>query len=588
VTSIAAPAHQYVGGVATVTGTGPFTDLVPAETRQAWSQRGWYADEDLYALFARQAARTPDRDAVIDEHGTTSYAELDRTVRRLAVGLGALGVRPGDVVGVQLPNRALSCAIDLAVASLGAIAMPYPVGRGDRDIRNLLGRAGAVLAIAATAHGDYPCARRTLELADQLPALRSVIAVGRHPAPGCIPLSLVLAADPGEFRHQWPDPNGAARILVSSGSEAEPKMVAYSHNALAGGRGRILADLREPGAEFRALFLVPLGTAFGSYGTAATLAANGGTMLLLPRFDPSSALRLIDRGRPSHVLGVPTMLRKILDHPAVAETDLGSVRAAVLGGSTLDAIMAARIRATMQCAVINLYGSADGVSSHTRLDDPPERDTSSGRPDHSICQLRLVDDELGPVPAGQVGEIVGLGPMTPMGYVDAPELDARYRLPGGWVCSGDLGRLDADGYLHIVGRRKDVIIRGGANVSPAEVEALLLTHPAIIDAACVAVPDPTYGERMCCCIAGTEPLTLAKLCRYLSERGLEPRKLPEHHLLLPALPVNAAGKIDRRTLQQLAAQQFAARAAVAVEAEPPVSRARCGDGPGGSAGRHPG
>jgi non-ribosomal peptide synthetase component E (peptide arylation enzyme) len=165
-----------------------------------------------------------------------------------------------------------------------------------------------------------------------------------------------------------------------------------------------------------------------------------------------------------------------------------------------------------------------------------------------------VDENLRPVSTGAVGEIIGLGPMNPMGYLAAPELNQRYRLPGGWVRSGDLARLDPDGYLTLVGRRKDVIIRGGANISPAEVEALLLTHPAVADVACVAVPDPTYGERMCCCVASAEQLTLDQLCRHLRLQGLEPRKFPERLLLLPSLPIGAAGKVDRRALQTMAAE----------------------------------
>jgi non-ribosomal peptide synthetase component E (peptide arylation enzyme) len=530
-----------------------FVDLVPAATRRLWSSRGWYPDEDLYSLFARHVARDPHRAAVIDTGGETSYGELDRLVRQLAVGLAALGVRAGDVVGVQLPNSRLSCAIDLAVAALGAVVLPFPVGRGDRDILSLLGRAQVRVGIAATDYRGFPCARRTLELADRLPALRAVVAVGEQVPAGCVPIGLLLASDSGEFRHQWPEPNGPARVLVSSGSEAEPKMVVYSHNTLAGARGRIVRDFRGAGPDFRAFFLVPLGSAFGGYGTPATICGNGGTMVVAPRFDPAEALGLIESAAATHLLGVPTMMRRLLELPALGNTELSSLRAVVLGGSALDRGTIDRVRASMGCAVINLYGSADGVTSHIQLDDPSDRTVTAGRPDPAVCQIRLVDEQLRTVPVGTVGEIIGHGPSTPMSYLAAPELNTEYRLPGGWVRSGDLGRFDADGYLMVVGRRKDVVIRGGANISPAEVESLLLAHPAISDVACVAVPDPVYGERMCCCVASRSELTLAELCDYLRGRGLEPRKLPERLLLLPRLPIGAAGKVDRRALQQQAA-----------------------------------
>lgn len=283
---------------AAVSPTALAHDLVPPATRRAWAARGWYADEDLYTLFARHTARDPHRLAVLDADGRTDYAELDLTARRLACGLGALGIVRGDVVGVQVYNGRLACALDLALAAVGAVALPYPVGRGDHDIISLLRRSGAVAAVAATSYGDYPAAQRTLELAQQIGTLRTVVAVGPNPPAGTVPIDLLLNCDPTHFHPAWPDPDGPARILVSSGTEAEPKMVLYSHNALAGGRGRFLGGLRLPGGDLRTFFLTPLASAFGSSGTAATLAANGGTLVLRPRFDPVAALRAIEQDRP--------------------------------------------------------------------------------------------------------------------------------------------------------------------------------------------------------------------------------------------------------------------------------------------------
>lgn len=540
------------------TTTERWSDLVPAETRRGWAECGWYADQDLYALFARRAAEHPDRVAVIDANGQVDYAELDRLVLALAAGLRALGVTAGEVVGIQLPNDRISCAVELAVAAIGATALPFPVGRGERDIVGLLGRAGACVAVSATSYGGFPCAGTTLEHAARIPTLRAVVAVGEQAPMGCVPLELLLAARPDESASARPDPNGPARILVSSGSEAEPKMIVYSHNALAGGRGGFIKALAHDTHAPRVMFLVPLGSAFGSSATSAVLTANGGTLIVAPRFDPAVALRMIAQARPTHVMAVPTMLRKMLAEPTAADTDFSSVEAFVLGGSSLDAATAAQIVARTGRHVVNLYGSADGVNSHTAAADPIELVTSAGRPNPAVAEIRVVDDELHQVETGKVGEIIALGPMTPMRYVDAPELDARYRLPGGWVRTGDLGTYDAEGYLRIVGRRKDVIIRGGANISPAEVEALLFTHPAVLDAACVAVPDPEYGERMCACIASRGAPTLAELCRFLEKQGLERHKLPERLLVLASLPVGPTGKVDRLALQ-LSARQLSAR-----------------------------
>ncbi|MBB5852290.1 AMP-binding protein [Amycolatopsis umgeniensis] len=530
--------------------TPVYRDLVPADVRAGWR----YPDRDLYTLFARQCLDQPDKIAVIDADGELTYAELDDMARRLAAGLARLGIEPGEVVAVQLPNGRLACAADLAIAALGAIALPYPVGRGQREAASLLGRSRAVAVITVTLHGDFACAAGIRNLAAELPDLRAVIAVGTDTPAGCVPIHALLAADARSFRPARPDPNAPARILVTSGSEAEPKMVAYSHNALAGGRGTMLAELHDVPADMRNLFLVPLATAFGSSGTSVTLATLGGTLLLQPKFDAAATLRLIGRARPTHLLGVATMLRQLASAPELASADLSSLRAVVIGGAVLDEPTARRGREALGCPVINLYGSADGVSTHTALDDPVERVTTAGRPNPGVAEIRVVDEHLEELPIGEVGELIARGPMSPLCYVGAPELDARYRTPDGWVRTGDLGRIDDEGYLTIVGRRKDVIIRGGMNISPAEVEAVLITHPAIRDVACVPVPDPLFGERLCACVASETPLSLDDLTGHLERSGLERRKFPERLVVLPSLPLGPAGKVDRRVLRALAVE----------------------------------
>lgn len=530
-----------------------YVDLVPRELRRRWSERGIYPDLDLYAAFARQVAAHPDQPAVIDDHAELTYAELDELARRLASGLAMLGVQPGDVIGVQLPNGHLSCALDLAIAARGAIALPFPVGRGHREAKSLLGRSGAVMAIMSSAYAEYECAGSTRSLLSELPSMRVVVCADGAPQ-GCVPLGALIAADPAGFRATPSDPDGPGRILVTSGSEAEPKMVLYSHNALIGGRGRFLTAIRDGADEFRPMYLVPLASAFGSSATAGALAANGGTIVVQAKFDPASTFAMIERSRATHLLAVPTMIRKLLAEPGLAEHDLSSLRAAVVGGSASDADSLRDMSSRLGCPVINLYGSADGVNCHTVTSEALTRAGTVGRPRPDVAEIVVVDAAGEPVPQGEVGEILARGPMSPLQYVAAPELDARYRTSTGWTRTGDLGRFDEDGYLTVVGRSKDVIIRGGLNISPAEVEGLLLAHPAITDAVCVPVPDATLGDRLCACVVATEPLGLAEVATHLAAQGLDRRKFPEVLIDLDALPLGAAGKVDRRALQALAAR----------------------------------
>ncbi|WP_435973084.1 class I adenylate-forming enzyme family protein [Streptomyces sp. Qhu_M48] len=557
--------------------TVTLTDLLPARLRRSWAVDGTCPDLDLYSLFRARRIADPHRTAVVDARGKLCYTALDRKVRCLAGGLRALGVGAGDVVAVQLPNNRDAVVADLALAALGAVALPFPVGRGVAEAECLLRRSEAVAVVAATEHRGQSHAADLAALASALPALRHVISAGPGSAPEeTVPLARLLRTDPHGFVPARPDPDSAARILVSSGSEAEPKMVAYSHNALAGGRGNFLASLMPDDTPPRCLFLVPLGSAFGSNGTAVTLARHGGTLVLLDHFTPEAALTAVREHAPTHILGVPTMIRMMLEamESVASETPTevgpaktgaaegeGSAPAAptalVLGGAPLDEVTAKAAAEAFGCPVVNLYGSADGVNCHTGLGNTvPPTDRSgvvAGRPDPRVADIRIADpDTHERLPDGRIGEIVSRGPMTPLCYVASPELDARYRTAEGWVRTGDLGFLDEEGVLHVVGRLKDVVIRGGANISPAEVERGLVTHPRVRDVVCVGVPDERMGERLAACLVvkGPGAPTLTDLGRHLSERGLDRHKHPEHLLVLPELPLTAAGKPDRAELRR--------------------------------------
>ncbi|MFF4319348.1 class I adenylate-forming enzyme family protein [Streptomyces sp. NPDC001568] len=545
----------------TATATAPaLHDLLPAELRRSWVVDGTCPDLDLYSLFRARQIADLHRTAVIDAKGALCYTALDRKVRCLAAGLRALGIRPGEVVGVQLPNDRSAVIADLALAALGAIALPFPVGRGTLEAECLLRRAAAVAVIAVTDHRGARHAADLLTLSGALPALRHVIAAGPGTVPdGAVPLRQLMRSDPDGFVPARPDPDSAARILVSSGSEAEPKMIAYSHNALAGGRGNFLASLiPDRTVPPRCLFLVPLASAFGSNGTSVTLARHGGTLVLLDHFTPQAAIDAVRAHEPTHVLGVPTMVRMMLERLDASGGQLPAPTALVLGGAPLDETTAAAAAKAFGCPVVNLYGSADGVNCHTGLAHtvPPTDGAGviAGRPDPRVAEIRIADpDTHAPLPDGELGEIVSRGPMTPLCYVAAPDLDARYRTPDGWVRTGDLGFLDPEGALHVVGRLKDIVIRGGANISPAEVERELTAHPDVRDVVCVGVPDPLMGERLAACVVsrGARRPTLASLGEHLTARGLERPKHPERLLIVDVLPLTAAGKPDRAALKSI-------------------------------------
>ena len=546
--------------------TGPWTstagivlrDLVPAGLRRRWVADRHCADRDLYTLFREQVRAHPGRPAVVDGSGTIDYATLDGLVRGVAAALAEAGFGGHDIVAVQVPNGRHAVVAELAVAAIGAVALPLAAGRGRRDCLSLLGRSRAGAAIVAGEARGVPLAANLAGLRAELPHLRAVFVHGAAP-PGCRALDPWLAGDAG--RDWSPAPVAAeapARILTTSGSEAEPKMIAYSHNAMAGGRGNYLRALHDGDGPMRNLILVPLSSSYGSCGTSVTLARHGGTVLLVEPFDAAAVLRTVAAHRPTHLFGVPTMLARLAAHAPAAGADLAGLRMVVSSGAALHPETARACRARLGVPVVDVYGSADGMNCHPARDGRADAGSGSGtpRPDVALIRIRAEDGSAW-VPPGTAGEICALGPMTPLCYVNAPELDRRYRLPGGWVRSGDRGLLDRDGSLHVVGRIKQIVVRGGFNISPAELEREIGACPGVADVACVGVADADLGERLAACVVqrpGTPPLTLPALTAFLRrERGLEPRKLPELLVRLAELPLGPTGKVCRETLAGLAA-----------------------------------
>ncbi|MEV6824980.1 class I adenylate-forming enzyme family protein [Amycolatopsis sp. NPDC051102] len=502
-------------------------DLVPGQLRRAWVTRGLYPGKDVHRSFTEHVDAHPGRQAVIDDTGPVTYAELDHAVSATAAGLLTAGLGPRDIIGIRMVASRHAVAAELAVAAIGAVSMPFPTGRGSRDALSLLRRARATgLLVDQGSDGEL----RT----GDLPHLRATIAPEQFATRGAArPAPAVAPGDP-------------ARILVSSGSETEPKMVAYSHDAFLGGRARYVRALH--GADdtpMRNLVLVPLSSSFGSCGVPVTVAALGGTLLVSRRFDPGAALRTIDEHEPTHVFGVPTMLSRLAERHRTGRPR--GLRALVSSGAPMSPAAEQRIRTRFRTPVILVYGSTDGVNCHNAVD---------GRPDPAVATITVTGESGRPLPPGTSGEIRARGPMTPMSYVADPELNTRYRTADGWVRTGDQGFLDDGGMLHVTGRRGDTVLRGGRTISPAEVETYLSGHPAVAEVSCVGVPDPDLGERLCACVVphpGHPPPGLAELTGYLRTRhDLEPVKLPEHLVILPTLPLGPTGKVCRTTLTRLA------------------------------------
>ncbi|MCF7480882.1 acyl--CoA ligase [Vibrio sp. J1-1] len=528
-------------------------NLIPETVQNEFKHSGTYPEVTIFDAFQNQVRKQPDAIAICSSTESYRFRQIHAMSVRLAHALIKQGLVRGDTIVYQLSNSWRCMVIDIAAAALGVIVCPIPTGRGRLDIESVLKRSQARAIIVENQPGTGEVCEIIEAIRPLMLALRCLITVG-EPKEHWHHFDKLLQHEPLET---FPDvsPDDPVRLLVSSGSESEPKLVAYTHNSLLGGRGRFMAKLSQGAERFVPLYLMPLGSAFGSTASSCVMTWLGGTVVILSKFTVDAALEAIERFKPSHILGVPTMFQRLTADERLSELDLSHLVAIVSGGALIDEETIHRCRKSFGCPLISLYGSADGVNCFNSVDDAIEKVVSTvGRPDPSICEIRIVDVQHQPLEHGEVGEICARGPISPMQYVNSPRLDETYRDQGGWVYTGDLGCIDGEGYLHLMGRKKDVIIRGGANISPAQIEKLMTSHPLVVSAACVAVPDEDLGQRVCLCLSlkhGQQPLSLNEIGQYLQSKGLEKHKLPEYISHFSQLPLSPAGKVDKPSIHKM-------------------------------------
>jgi 2,3-dihydroxybenzoate-AMP ligase len=517
----------------------------PAGFAGRYRARGHWQGRTLGRLLSDRAAATPDAVAVVDGGRRWTYRELDLRADRLAAGLHGLGLAPGDRVVVHLPNIAEFLELSFALFRLGAVPVMALAAHREAEITHLLALSEAVAYVIPDSHLGFdhrPLARAVREKA---PALRHVLVVGDAQE------FTALASLPAAPRPlPDPDPSDVALLLLSGGTTGAPKLIPRTHddylyNAAASAE---VAGLTEA---TRYLAALPVAHNFplACPGLLGTLHA-GGTVVMCPAPSPDAAFPLIARERVTVTALVPSLALLWLEAAEWAEDDLGSLELLQVGGSRLKPATARRIPPELGCRLQQVFGMAEGLLCYTRLDDPGELVTETqGRPLCEDDEIRVVDAEGRAVPDGEVGELLVRGPYTLRGYYRADAHNARAFTADGFYRSGDLVRRLPTGHLVVEGRMKDVINRGGEKVPVEEVEDHLLAHPAVHDAAVIALPDEYLGERSCACVIprGTPP-GRAELLAHLSARGLAGFKLPDDVRVLTSFPRTALGKVDKNAL----------------------------------------
>ena len=525
------------------------TRLTPAMAAR-WRSAGLWSDETLATVLARRVAERPDREVLTDGTHRLTYRELAQAIDRMAARLRALGIGQGDVVTIQLPNWIEFALVFFALERVGAVAVTVSVDFRSRELEYIMRFAGSKMLVCCGRFRDFDHVAMAQELWPRLPALASIGIVRGEPGRGMVSLDEVAAgaAPPTDFVPVAMDADSVMRMAFTSGTTGNPKGVMHSHNTTLAA-ARILNGDLGLGTDDVMLIWLPVGLNWG-YLTLVQSVLAGARAVLLDRFRPAAALECIERERVTYIPTAPASLTSILQEPDLKRRDLGSLRIVVSGGASAPVETIRAWRRIAPGALLELLGMLEtGYQTYTRVTDDPERVAGSvGRP-ASHMGLKLVDSEGREVPRGEEGDICADGTSVHLGYHNNAAANAEAFLPDGWFRSGDLGMIDADGNLRIVGRLKEMINRGGMKFFPREIEEILYTHPQVLYAAIVGIPDPRLGERSCLCLVprpGETP-TLEGLLGFLGD-SVATYKRPERLELFSQFPFTPTGKIQRHAL----------------------------------------
>jgi long-chain acyl-CoA synthetase len=502
-------------------------------------------DFNVAVMLRESARRAPAKTAVILGETKLSYARLDELSDRAAASLAAAGVQPGDRVGLQLPNIPQFVIAYFGILKAGGVVVPMNVLLKAPEIEFQLRDSGARTLITYGAFLDESAK------AAEAAGLASLYVVAETGAPATgTAFEALLAGDPPGPQLALRSPADPAVIIYTSGTTGTPKGAVLSHLSLYM-NADIPGRLFEFNADDTVVVALPLFHVFGLSSVMNTCVLLGGTMSLVPRFEPRAVLELMQRDRVSVFMGVPTMFIGLLQGADSADYDLASLRVAVSGGAPIPAEVIDSFERRFGVPILEGYGLSESSSAATFNISATERKVySAGKPIWGTS-VQIWDDNGQPLPpgSGQVGEIVFRGANIMIGYHNQPEATAK-AFAGGWFHTGDLGYLDQDGFLFIVDRIKDLIIRGGYNVYPREVEEVLYAHPAVAEAAVVGVPDPRLGEEVRAIVAVKpgQSVTEAELIAFVKERAAA-YKYPRTVEFRDSLPKNATGKILKKELR---------------------------------------
>lgn len=524
------------------------------QRRAAYRQQGLWGDASLADYWQQTARAMPDKIAVVDNHGASyTYSALDHAASCLANWMLAKGIESGDRIAFQLPGWCEFTVIYLACLKIGAVSVPLLPSWREAELVWVLNKCQAKMFFAPTLFKQTRPVDLILPLQNQLPQLQQIVGVDKlAPATSSLSLSQIIADNTPLTTAITTHGDELAAVLFTSGTEGLPKGVMLTHNNILASERAYCARLN---LTWQDVFMMPapLGHATGFLHGVTAPFLIGARSVLLDIFTPDACLALLEQQRCTCMLGATPFVYDLLNLLEKQPADLSALRFFLCGGTTIPKKVARECQ-QRGIKLLSVYGSTES-SPHAvvNLDDPLSRFMHTDGYAAAGVEIKVVDDARKTLPPGCEGEEASRGPNVFMGYFDEPELTARALDEEGWYYSGDLCRMDEAGYIKITGRKKDIIVRGGENISSREVEDILLQHPKIHDACVVAMPDERLGERSCAYVVLKVPhhsLSLEDVVAFFSRKRVAKYKYPEHIVVIEKLPRTASGKIQKFLLRK--------------------------------------
>jgi 2,3-dihydroxybenzoate---[aryl-carrier protein] ligase len=529
----------------------------PREFAALYRAKGYWQDRSIAAVFGEVFGRFGDRVAVIDGEKVVTYSQLHDRAIRLALNLLDEGLKPLDRVVVQLPNVVEFAYLYFALQKIGCIPiMALPTHRF-REISQFIELSGAVACATPDKTKDFDYRDLVRRIRPASKSLRCGIVLGDTPE-GYLSLTDLIERrsnrSPVDLRTITIDAEDPAVFQLSGGTTGVPKLIPRTHNDYIY-NSELAAAVTGVDSDSVLLNVLPLAhnLPLACPGLQGYL-LRGGKVVLANSTRSEDIFALIERHRVSHLAVVPALLIRLINDPSIRKYDLSSLQVIQSGGQRLQPEVRRRTKELIPSAFVQEnFGMAEGMLMFVRPDDPEEvRMETVGRPVSPDDEVRLVDDDDNEVAPGEVGELLARGPYTLRGYFGVPEYNARAFTSDGFYRSGDLMRQHPSGNYMVEGRKKDLINRGGEKISAEEIENIILTHPAVQNVACVPMPDPFLGERMCAYVilrAGAS-LSLQQLVVFLMNEEIAKHKFPERLEIVDEFPLSPFGKVSKKDLTE--------------------------------------